>query len=192
MHCFLGICRTLEIICSTYLDNRGTYSWRSTSPRRIPTTSPAKALRPTAGSRGTTAKVPKPVAPAAEREPIDRILISLANDHPVSLVKSDLDQLFKFSQFQLGSLTGQRHACRGLSVRYDYHIISIKSRPINCAMQMIPIDRIARRRRAWPWRARWRVVPSRSTPNAERCRHVSRQSDTVGNFGSITQTAAKS
>lgn len=133
-------------------------------------------------------KCPKPVAPAAEREPIDRILISLANDHPVSLVKRDLDQLFKFSQFQLGSLHGSATCVPRFvsSVRYDYHIISIRSRSINCVMRMIPIDRIARRRRAWPWRARWRVAPSGSTPKAERC-----QSDTVGNFGSITQTAPK-
>jgi hypothetical protein len=55
--------------------------------------------------------VPKPVPPAAECDAIDRILISLANDHPVS-VKSDLDRLFKFSQFQLGSppVSGMRVA----------------------------------------------------------------------------------
>ena len=49
--------------------------------------------------------MPKPVPPAADCDAIDRILISLADDHPVSLVKSDLE-LFKFSQFQLGYLHG--------------------------------------------------------------------------------------
>jgi len=54
---FLGICRTPEITCPTYLEKRGTYSgWRSTSPRRIPTSSPAKALRSPGWLEGTTAK----------------------------------------------------------------------------------------------------------------------------------------
>jgi hypothetical protein len=62
--------------------------------------------------------------PAAQCDAIDRILISLANDHPVSLVKSDLHQLFKFSQFQLGSLHRSATCVPRSFHRFDMIIIS--------------------------------------------------------------------
>ena len=63
-------------------------------------------------------KVSKPVPP------IDRVLISLANDQSVSLVKSDLHQMFKFSQFQLGSLYKVSEMCAAFVSPYDMIITS--------------------------------------------------------------------
>jgi len=56
---FLGICRTPEITCPTYLEKRGTYSgWRSTSPRRDSDVLTGQSFTIAGGLEGTTAKVP--------------------------------------------------------------------------------------------------------------------------------------
>jgi len=69
-------------------------------------------------------KVSKPVPPAAQCDAIDRVLISLANDQSVSLVKSDLHQMFKFSQFQLGSLYKVSEMSAAFVSPYDMIITS--------------------------------------------------------------------
>ena len=102
---FLGTCRTPEITCPTDLENWGDIpagAHRATGDSDVVT---GQSFTIAGGLEGELRpKVSKPVPPAAQCDAIDRVLISLANDQSVSLVKSDLHQMFKFSQFQLGSL----------------------------------------------------------------------------------------
>src|SRR5580704_12934411 len=100
-----------------------------------------------------------------------------------------------FLSTSAGPLSKSATVNMSIAVRFidhDYHIIAIKSTKINCAMRLVAVDRVA------PWTpclAMARPVasgPVRIDLRGWTTSLVSRQSDPIGNFGSITQTAAKS